>query len=97
MKPLKDGESLASQTFSDLLANPVKLQHRLSTDIAEMKAAECLVQASSDQDASQGRGAGAWLQAIPSTENYSLKSPEFKIASYLRMGLPLPSSDCVRK
>ena len=101
-----DGESLASQTFSDLLANPVKLQHRLSTDIAEMKAAECLVQASSDQDAarlraarlrsSQGRGAGAWLQAIPSTENYSLKSPEFKIASYLRMGLPLPSSDCVR-
>ena len=96
-----DGESLASQTFSDLLANPVKLQHRLSTDIAEMKAAECLVQASSDQDAarlrsSQGRGAGAWLQAIPSTENYSLKSTEFKIASYLRMGLPLPSSDCVR-
>ena len=67
-----------------------------------MIAAECLVQASSDQDAarlcsSQGRGAGAWSQAILSTENYSLKSPEFKIALYLRMGLPFPFSDCVRK
>ena len=66
-----------------------------------MKAAECLVQASSDHDAArlrscQGRGAGAWLQAIPSTENYRLKSPEFKIASYLRLGVPLPFSDCVR-
>ena len=50
-----------------------------------MKAAECLVQA------------GAWLQAIPSTENYSLKSPELKVASCLRMGLPLPFSDSVRK
>ena len=96
-----DGDLQVSRTFSDLLTDPSKLQHRLSSDIAEMKAAECLVQASSDHDAArlrscQGRGAGAWLQAIPSTENYRLKSPEFKIASYLRLGVPLPFSDCVR-
>ena len=81
-----DGESPVSETFSDLFANPVKLQYRLSSDIVEMKAAECLVQTFSDQDASwlrssQGRGAGACLQATPSTGYYSLKSPEFKISS----------------
>ena len=61
-----DGETLISQSLSGLMANPVKLQNCLSSDIAEGNAATCVMQASSVKHAArirscQGRGAGSWL------------------------------------
>ena len=83
-----DGETLIPQSLSGLMANPVKLQNCLSSDIAEGIAATCIMQASSVKHAArirscQGRGAGSWLQAIPSTPKFVLKSSEFCVAAFL--------------
>ena len=80
--------------------NPVKLQHRLSSDIAEVNAAMCVAQAPSDQDGArirscQGCGAGSWLQAIPSAPKFVQKPSEFQLASSLRLGIPLPFSQVI--
>ena len=69
-----DEETLIPQSLSGLMANPVKLQSRLSSDIAEGNTATCVMQASSVKHAAriwscQERGAGSWLQAIPSAPN----------------------------
>ena len=58
-----DGETLIPQSLSGLMAKPVKLQNRLSSDIAERNAATCVMQASSVKHAArirscQGLGAG---------------------------------------
>ena len=70
------------------MANPVKLQNRLSSDIAGGNAATCVMQASSVKHAArirscQGRGAGSWLQAIPSAPKFVVKSSEFRVAAFL--------------
>ena len=59
-----DTETFIPQSLSGLMANPVKLQNRLSSDIAEGNAATCVMQASSVKHATrirscQGRGAGS--------------------------------------
>ena len=38
-----DGETLIPQSLSGLMVNPVKLQNRLSVDIAEGNAATCVM------------------------------------------------------
>ena len=45
----------------------------------------------------QGRGAGSWLQAIPSAPKFVLKSSEFRVAAILKIGIPLPYSQIVTK
>ena len=39
----------------------------------------------------QGKGAGAWLNAIPST----LVSRDFHLAACLRLGLAMPFNGCI--
>ena len=70
-----DGETLTPQTLSGLTANPVKLQNHLSSDITEENATTCIMQTSSVKHAArirscQGRGAGSWLQVIPSAPTF---------------------------
>ena len=84
------------------MANPVKLQNRLSSDIAKRNAATCTMQASSVKHAArirscQGRGAGSRLQAIPSAPKFVLKSSEFRVAAFLRLGIPFPYFQIVTK
>ena len=82
------------------MANPVKLQYYLSSDIAEGNAATCVMQASSVRHATrirscQGRGAGSWLQAIPLVPKFVLKFSEFRAVAFLRLGILLPYSQIV--
>ena len=44
----------------------------------------------------QGRGAGAWLDVIPTSGKHALRANEFSIASNLRLGLALPFTDWVK-
>ena len=94
-----DGEALTPQTLSGLTANPVKLQNSLSSDIAEENAATCIMKTSSVKHAArirscQGRGAGLWLRTIPSAPKFVIKSSEFRLTAFLRLGIPLPFSNC---
>ena len=97
-----DGETIILRSLSGLMANPVKLQNCLSSDIAEGNAATCVMQASSVKHAArirscQGCGAGSWLQAIPSAPKFVLKSSEFCVAAFFRLSIPLPYSQYVTK
>ena len=50
-----DGEALTPQTLSGLMANPVRLQNHLSSDITEDNAATCIMQTSSVKHAARIR------------------------------------------
>ena len=41
----------------------------------------------------RGRGAGAWLQAIPTDETLALEPGKFRLAASLRLGAQLPFED----
>ena len=97
---LGDGASTLSEQHSlvTLAANPKGLQHHLSADISLLKAGVCLTTAVTTRDAArirptQGRCAGAWLDTVPTDEKYSLHPNEYRIASFLRLGLSLPFND----
>ena len=89
-----------NQSIDDFISYPQKLQNRLCTKIASNEASDLLAHAPSDRDAARlrslhGKGAGSWLDVIPSSDKHALKANEFSIASYLRLGLPLPFTDWV--
>ena len=95
---LDDGTSTLSEQHSlvTLAANPKGLQHCLSADISLLKAGVCLTTAVTTRDAArirstQGRCAGAWLDTVTTDEKYSLQPNEYRIASFLRLGLPCHS------
>ena len=98
------GASTLSEQCSlvTLAANPkgLGLQHHLSADISLLKSGVCLTTAVTIRDAArirstQGRCAGAWLDTVPTDEKYSLQPNEYRIASFLRLGLPLPFTDFI--
>ena len=75
-----------------------KLQYRLCTKIASSEVGDLLAHVPSERDAArlrslQENGAGSWLEVIPSSGKHALKANKFSIASYLRMGLPLPFTE----
>ena len=41
----------------------------------------------------QDKGAGSWLEAIPTEESLALKPSEFRLAASLRLGVPLPYNE----
>ena len=90
------GEDSKTHTLLELSSNLYKLQHRLPLDISLSKAAECITTATTRQDAArlirsaQVDGSGLWLEAIPSSGKYALEANEFRLASFLRLGHPLP-------
>ena len=45
----------------------------------------------------QGKGAGAWLSAIPSSKKFALSSSKFTLAASTRLGLPIPFPEWVNK
>ena len=75
-----------------------KVQHQLSSVAATSKAQNLLDNFPTARDAahlrsSKGKGAGAWLNAIPTSEAFALSSCEFRLASFLRLGLPISLSN----
>ena len=45
----------------------------------------------------QGRGAGGWLETVPTSDKHALKQNEFRLASCLRLGVCLPFSQLLVK
>ena len=99
---LRDDETSRPQSLSTLSATKGKPQHNLSSEIGLLSAAHCLSSAPHRRDAAtlrsaQGRGSGAWLEALPSSDRYALISKDFRLASFLRLGLPMPFKSCINK
>ena len=96
------GDALAKsippdKLLSDYLANPKKLQSRLSNQFFADQLQLSLNNSATARDASrlyslQGKGAGAWLNAIPATQGFAFKPCDFRLASLVRLGLPISLS-----
>lgn len=84
---LRSVESLADHSF--------KLQHRISSAMSLCKKDSLLKSFSLNKDTArllslQGIGAGSWLDAIPTSDKFALKTDEFLLAACMRLGVPLP-------
>ena len=67
----------------------------MSNKIASDIAADLIANSQSERTAArlrsvQGRGAGGWLEVIPTSDKYAIRSNKFSLASHLRLGLALP-------
>ena len=99
---LGDDETQRPQSLSTLSATKGMLQHNLSSEIGLLSAAHCLSSAPHRRDAArllsaQDRGSRAWLEALPSSDRYALIAKDFRIASFLRLSLPMPFKSCINK
>ena len=87
--------------LSDMLTDTKKLQHKLSAESAKAEAIHLIENATSLRDGArfrslQGKGAGSWLSAIPTSGKLALKPCEFRLTAYLRLGLSLPLCDNIQ-
>ena len=100
--PKSDGENPDHQSLEDYISYPKKLQQRLSNKIANDIAADLIANSQSERTAArlrsvQGRGAGGWLEVIPTSDKYAIRSNEFSLASHLRLGLALPFTNFINE
>ena len=72
-----------------MLEEPAKLQHRLTSAVADLDASLLLGKEHSDQAlrSVHGRGPGAWLQTIPTSDKLAINPGEFCLVACLRFGL----------
>ena len=102
--PKSDGENPDHQPLEDYIPYPKKLQQRLSNKIANDIAADLIANSQSERTAAsyrlrsvQSRGAGGWLEVIPTSDKYAIRSNEFSLASHLRLGLALPFTNFINE
>ena len=100
-------ESLCSSTsessiasVSDLPSAGDKLQHQLKSVIDQVRVNSVFSAAPDNRGLSrlrscQGKYAGRWLEALPSSRMLALKPCDFRLAASLRLGDPLPFAACV--
>ena len=91
-----------SVCLSVYISYPKKLQQRLSNKIANDIAADLIANSQSERIAArlrsvQGQGAGGWLEVIPTSDKYAIRSNEFSLASHLRLGLALPFTNFINE
>ena len=89
------------QVMTDLLSNTKKLQHRLSEKQSKSQVQQ-MIRGSKTKDAArllslQGKGAGAWIDCIPSSQRFALSPSLYRLATFVRLGLPVPLPDSVTK
>ncbi len=70
------------ETVSSLLSSTGKIQHQLYTSIAKHKAEQLISEAP-----------GTWLNTITTSEVFTLDTHEFRLATFLRLGLSIHLSD----
>ena len=82
------------QVFTDLLTCTGKLQHRLTDKLMKFQFSTTLERAPMKDAARlrslQGKGAGAWLDSIPSSQKFALSPGSFRLAAFVRLGLSMP-------
>ena len=81
--------------ITEMIQVPTKLQQRLTRQHAKEKMSAMIEKAPSQRDAArlrsiQGKGAGAWLNAMPTSNKLALVSRDFRLAACLRLGLAMP-------
>ena len=79
-----------------------KLQRKLTDNFVKSEVSERINLAPNPKEAArlrsiQGRGAGAWIDAIPNSQKFALKPREFQLATFVRLGLPVDSSKWISK
>ena len=89
------------QSLLEMLSESKRLQHKFSKQNAKIEATCLTENATSLRDGArlcslQGKGAGSWLSTIPTSGKFTLGPSEFRLAAYLRLGLPLPLCDKFR-
>ena len=89
-------------SVSSLPEHPKKLQHRLQSVKKQSSFQQYLEDCSTDEDkarliSSSGPNAGSWLEAIPSTQHFTLSSAQFCTAAFMRLGAPLPALSSIQK
>ena len=97
LSPWYSSEGLEPEhhTLHELSLNPKKLQHRLTMEISQANTADFIAKQTRERDIArmrslQGRGAGAWLEAIPVSDKYAMEPSEFRLASCMRLGQAMP-------
>ena len=83
-----------NQSLAEYLSNTKKLQYRL-VDKAMKAQVDKMLECSLSSDAArlrslQGKGAGAWLNSLPSSKKLELSPGNFILAASLRLGLAMP-------
>ena len=86
----------------EMASNPRKIQHQISAEMSKLKSQMIIDDTSSDRDAArllslQGTGAGAWIEAVPTSSKFAMNPTEFRLAAFLRLGIPMPFSSCLVK
>ena len=86
---------LSEKSLSQILKHPEMLQHRFTCTMADHDCNLLLGTENSHEVLARlgsvsGKGAGAFLQAIPTLNELAPKPAEFRLAACLRLGLHLP-------
>ena len=82
------------KSFSDFLSGRNKIQQYLNRRQAALELDALIEEASTGRDIARlrslkGKGAGAWISAIPTSTSLALNSSEYRLARSLRFGLPI--------
>ena len=85
-------------SFSNCLSNVGELQFQLSKRQARVNSENLLSSAATARDAARlrsvrGKSAGAWLSALPTDQEFSLSTYDFRLATLLHLGMSIPLSD----
>ena len=88
----------SASKLQGFLSSPAKIQHCLSIESAESKAQSMVEAAMLARDAARlhslhGNGAGAWLNAVPTSVHFKLHIFYYCLASYMKLGFPIPVSE----
>ena len=93
---LRTPSQILISSLKYLPRHPVKLQSRLNSCAKDIRFHNFLKGCSSKHDKARviscgGSTAGSWLDAIPSTQVFTMSNTDFRVASLLQLGAPLPS------
>ena len=91
----------AASKLSYYLPENNKLQKKLSSELAESSLNNVLKASVLMRDAARfrcltGKGAGAWISAVPSSASFAIDSCVYRLVCKLRLGLPVCSSEWLR-
>ena len=91
------GESVPQ--LEELPQVPSKLQSKLSTELDNVNFADLLQRVNQKTKAcllsTSCKVSGAWLQAIPMTQHFSLSTEDFCLGVLMHLGLPIPDTRCL--
>ncbi len=92
----------SDKQLEDMLRNKSKLQRKLTQDLASTAITDMIMISSCDREAArlrslQGKGAGAWINTIPTSQKLALESRDFRLAACMRLGLSMPFKGYIQR